>query len=217
MPLRFLAVSLTALAAIFACSGPAHVTPTTASRPGTATITSEAPGSAPVPAAPAPLPAGDAPASPAPAGGLDESSLPPFRCADSSESGTSSRFPVTGLTAIRAAGHPGFDRIVVEFNGALTEYDVMRQADATFVQDASGLPSKLAGSAGLRIVLRHASAHETYGGSNDLTPRLTNVREARLIGDFEGVTTLGVGLSRQTCIRVFTLTNPTRLVVDVQI
>lgn len=217
MPLRFLAVSLTALAAIFACSGPAHVTPTTASRPGTATIASEAPADAAVPAAPGPLPAGDAPASPAPAGGLDENSLPPFRCADSSGSGTSSGFPITGLTDIRTAGHPGFDRIVIEFNGALAAYDVRRQANATFTQDASGLPSQLAGSARLRIVFRHASAHETYRGSNDLTPRLTNVREARLIGDFEGVTTWGVGLSRQTCIRVFTLTNPSRLVVDVQV
>ena len=208
MPLRFLAVSLTALAAIFACSGPAHLTPTTASRPGTATITSEAPADAAVTAAPAPLPGSDEPASPAPAGGLDESSLPPFQCADSSGSGTSSGYPITGLTDIRTAGHPGFDRIVVEFNGALAAYDVRRQANATFIQDASGLPSKLAGSAGLHIVLRHASAYETYRGSRDLTPGLTNVREARLIGDFEGVTTWGVGLSRQMCIRVFTLTNP---------
>jgi hypothetical protein len=44
---------------------------------------------------------------------------------------------------------------------------------------------------------------------------LRNVKEVVNAGDFEGVLTYGIGLNNKSQIRVFTLTNPSRVVVDV--
>ena len=46
--------------------------------------------------------------------------------------------------------------------------------------------------------------------------RLDQVRETEVIGDFEAFFTVGVGLAHKAPFRVLTLTNPTRIVVDVQ-
>jgi len=42
----------------------------------------------------------------------------------------------------------------------------------------------------------------------------TQLKEVRLAGDFEGVVTYGIGLAARGDFRVFTLTGPDRLVVD---
>ena len=49
-----------------------------------------------------------------------------------------------------------------------------------------------------------------------LTPRCPNLRQVKLAGDFEGVVSFGLGLRRKTGFRVFRLTAPTRIVVDVR-
>ncbi len=36
-----------------------------------------------------------------------------------------------------------------------------------------------------------------------------------ITGDYEGVLSMGVGMRRQTWIKAFTLTGPTRVVIDV--
>ena len=150
-----------------------------------------------------------APSSSAPAGG------PPFRCA--AQSGGAPQTPPTGVTSARAAAQSGYDRFVLEFSGPLPQFDVRAQAGATFVQDPSGNQVTLAGSTGLVIVVHGAMASGTFTGATDLRPGDTAVlREARQLGDFEGVVTWGLGLSRATCFRAFTLTGPSRLVVDVQ-
>ena len=85
------------------------------------------------------------------------------------------------------------------------------------MRDPSGVQVTLAGSAGLVVTVRGATANGSFTGSTDLRPSGTAVlEEARQIGDFEGVVTWGLGLSRASCFRVLTLTGPSRLVVDVQ-
>jgi hypothetical protein len=126
------------------------------------------------------------------------------------------------LTDVRVAHQPGFDRIVFEFapqSGAsprVPAYTLSRQASATFVKDPSGLPVTMRGSAGLRIVFHGASGVTTYNGSRDLTPNLPVVQEVEQLGDFEAVLSWGAGLSQASCIRTIELSNPTRLVIDVQ-
>jgi hypothetical protein len=39
--------------------------------------------------------------------------------------------------------------------------------------------------------------------------------EVRLLQNFEGVVQWGLGLNHQSCKRIFTLSSPTRLVIDV--
>ena len=145
----------------------------------------------------------------------------PFSCLD--HGGGADTGLAMQLTAVRIAHQPGgYDRIVFEFapqaggTAHIPAYTVSRQASAKFVKDPSGLPVTMRGSAGLRIVFHGASGATSYTGSRDLTPNLPVVQEVEQLGDFEAVLSWGAGLSQPSCIRTLELSNPTRLVIDVQ-
>jgi hypothetical protein len=120
------------------------------------------------------------------------------------------------VTAVRAAAQSGYDRFVIQFSGPVPRYEVQAQSGSTFVQDASGAPVTLQGSSGLVVVLRNTSSAGSYTGPTDLHPNGTVLREARQVGDFEGVVHWALGLSHPACYRVTTLSNPSRLVIDIQ-
>jgi hypothetical protein len=148
------------------------------------------------------------------------SGLGPFTCVD--HSGGADTGLAMQLTDVRVAHHPGYDRIVFYFapqagsTPHLPAYIVSRQDSAKFVKDASGQPVTLRGSAGLRIVFHGASGATSYNGSRDVTPSLPVLLEYEQLGDFEAVLSWGAGLSQPSCIRTLELSNPTRLVIDVQ-
>jgi hypothetical protein len=180
----------------------------------------------PTSVAPTPVPSGDAPSpgvSPAASPGVSPVASPgaglaAFSCAATSGGGAAMPTPPVGVTAVRVGGQGGYDRFVIELNGPVPHFAVGPQASARFVRDASGQPVTLRGSAGLVVRLQGAQAHGTYSGSADLRPTgAAAIQEASQIGDFEGVVTWGLGLSRAACFRAFTLTSPSRLVVDVQV
>jgi len=139
--------------------------------------------------------------------------LGPFTCTD--KSGGTAGAAAT-VYDIRVAHHDGYDRLVIGFPTANTmpEYQLTRQATATFVRDASGQPVTLNGSAGIRAVLRNADI--TPGAPSDLKPGLPAIREVTQIGNFERVVSYGIGLATPACFRVLELSGPTRLVIDVQ-
>lgn len=141
--------------------------------------------------------------------------LGPFSCAG--RSGGVSGVPGT-VASIRAVHHDGYDRLVIEFApsaaGALPAYSLTPQASSTFTRDASGQPVRLDGSAGIKAVFRNTT--EGSGAPSDLKPALPAIREVANTGDFERVTSYGVGLSSAACFRTVELGGPTRLVVDVQ-
>jgi hypothetical protein len=121
------------------------------------------------------------------------------------------------LTDVRAGGHTGFDRVVFEFEGAVPEHRV-RYVDQ-LVQDGSGRPVSVAGAADLEVVFHGANAHE-QDGTPTVSPRrfstgLTAVKEIAQIGDFEAVVSYGIGVDRKRPLKVSTLSNPSRLVIDV--
>jgi hypothetical protein len=161
-------------------------------------------------AAPTPLPT-------VPPSGTD---LGAFSCLD--HSGGANSGSAMQLTAVRVAHQPGYDRIVFEFapqagaTAHIPAYTVSRQASAKFVKDPSGMPVTMRGSAGLRIVFHGASGATSYSGSRDFTPNLPVIQEVEQLGDFEAVLSWGAGLSQGSCIRTLELSNPTRLVIDVQ-
>jgi len=120
------------------------------------------------------------------------------------------------LSDVRAGGHTGFDRVVFEFQGAVPEHRV-GYVDQ-LVQDGSGRPVSVAGAADLEVVFHGANAHE-QDGTPTISPRrfstgLTAVKEVAEIGDFEAVVTYGIGVDRKRPIKVSTLSNPSRLVID---
>lgn len=125
---------------------------------------------------------------------------------------------VPTLVGIRAAHHPGFDRIVFDFDGGVPASRRVRYVDE-LIADGSGLPVRIAGRAILRVRFEPAQAHTEAG--EVLVPRrrtfaLPNIMTAVRSGDFESVTTYGIGLAKRTDFEVFTLHNPSRVVVDIR-
>jgi hypothetical protein len=123
------------------------------------------------------------------------------------------------LTQLRAGRQATYDRFVIQFSGALPSYDI--RYVPTLVQDGSGRPVHLAGAADLRIRLGGAAAHRPSGATSLSTPAharplLPALREYQLIGDFEGVVTVGLGVTEVLDFRVSELASPARLVVDIR-
>jgi hypothetical protein len=139
--------------------------------------------------------------------------LPPFTTAPKHAAGSGGQAQVSHL---RTGCHATFDRLVLRSGAATPRYDV-RYVKRIF-EDASGKPVHLLGKKRIRILLRNTRGHTT-GGTNLLpnvrTPRCPNLRQVKNAGDFEGVVTLGLGLRHKTGFRVFRLTGPNRLVVDI--
>jgi hypothetical protein len=139
--------------------------------------------------------------------------LPPFTTAPKSSTPTGGQ---AELFATAAGCHATFDRFVVRGRLATPGYDV--RYVSKIVADGSGQTISLLGTKRIRVVIRPARGH-TSGGTNllpsTLTPMCSNLRQVKKAGDFEGVVSYGLGLSRKTGFRVFRLTSPTRVVIDV--
>jgi hypothetical protein len=124
--------------------------------------------------------------------------------------------PISTLVAIRAAQHVGYDRVVFEFDGPVpSEHDVGYVPE--ILADASGLPVQMFGSAFLSVSFSFSTGHNE---TDFLTPERTtcglpNVIQVVRSGDFEGVLSFGIGLAKQQPFTVFTLTNPSRVVIDI--
>ncbi|MGH3971947.1 MAG: AMIN-like domain-containing (lipo)protein [Pseudonocardiaceae bacterium] len=130
--------------------------------------------------------------------------------------------PAPGIpvfTGIRTGAHPGFDRIVLDFSGPRPQVN-SRFVDE-LIQDGSGEIEWLTGAAFAEIQATPARAHDDAGRSSYPGPRkfrtrdLANVMAIAITGDYEAYLTIGVGMRKQTWIKVHTLTGPTRVVIDV--
>jgi hypothetical protein len=124
---------------------------------------------------------------------------------------------VSTLVAIRASHHPGLDRVVFEFKGGIPSKHHVKYVDE-LTGDASGLPVRIAGRAILRVRFEPAKAHNASGSTARARKAfaLPNVMTVVRAGDFEAVTTYGIGLAKKTAVQVFTLNNPSRVVIDIR-
>jgi hypothetical protein len=144
---------------------------------------------------------------PAPPG----TNLPVFACADAGGGKTG----VANLVTARVGTQPGYERFVLQFDSAVPSYTVKRQSSAVFPVGATGQPITLSGSAGAMVRVHSATGANTFSGSIDIShPEYQILKEARQTEDFEGYVGWALGLSKLACMRVFTLTDPARLVVD---
>ena len=139
--------------------------------------------------------------------------LPPFTTAPKTAGGSGGQAELFGA----AAGcHSTFDRFVIRARFATPGYDVRYVSQ--IVADGSGNPVSLLGTKRIRIIVRNARGHTSSGTNllpSAITPRCSNLRQVKKAGDFEGVVSYGLGLRRKTGFRVFRLTAPTRIVIDV--
>lgn len=131
---------------------------------------------------------------------------------------TRSPSPFPRLIDIRTGRHATFDRVVFDLRGGAPGYKV-GYVD-TVRQDPSGKLIDLRGGANLMVRLRPAQAHRsdgssTYTGSKRIFVDDPELREVAFAGDFEGVVSIALGVHAKRGFRVLTLSDPTRIVVDV--
>lgn len=141
--------------------------------------------------------------------------LGPFSCTlpilmTGSASGSTQAQP----TAVRVGTHAGYDRIVFEYGGAVTPSLRIQAVSPPFTHDPSGLPMTVAGSSFLQITLEGIVVG--YTGTTDFKVSYPVLVELARQGEYEGVQSWIVGLNKTTCVRVFQLSSPTRLVIDLQ-
>jgi hypothetical protein len=127
--------------------------------------------------------------------------------------------PAALLANVRSGRHPGFDRVVFEFEkGPLPGYHV-EYVDKPVHDCGEGKTIPIAGDAWLEVRLYPANAH-TEAGKPTIPERemkldLGVARELERTCDFEAVVTWVVGLARPNRYRVLELSDPPRLVVDI--
>lgn len=164
-----------------------------------------------------PTPTASATPSPSPApSATPDSNLPPFVCMSSTT--TNPQAPaVAFIDALRTGTHPGYDRLTVEFNnGQPASIELRTQSGTNFTQGASGQTVTLQGSNGILVIIHGADLHTSYNGSTDMKTGYATLVEVRQVEDFEGTVQLGLGVAGATCYRAFIMSNPTRLVIDIQ-
>ncbi len=129
-----------------------------------------------------------------------------------------------GVT-MRVGTHECYDRWVLEFKGrgGMPGWSVTPHEASTFAVDGSGedLSPALAGSASLEVRFGAwydgtALERAPYDGPmRVLTGGFVAIQEARIVGAFEGISQVGIGLDELRPYRVRWLEDPARLVVDV--
>lgn len=130
---------------------------------------------------------------------------------------SSTQTPV--LTGIRTGLNSGFDRIVLDMSGHRPE--VTHGWGDELRADGSGHVVWLTGEHFATIRVNPAAAHDEQGNSTYRGPKkfrtrnLLNVMAVALTGDFEAVLSIGLGTRYRSWVRVFTLSAPTRVVIDV--
>jgi hypothetical protein len=120
------------------------------------------------------------------------------------------------LVGLRAGRHPGFDRVVFQVDGPIPSYYSVRYVPVVRL-DGSGEPLSLRGDAFLEVVVRaptHDEDHRPVLTPTRLRPDFPALREVSAPGSFEGQTTAGIGVTGRVGFRVFELTGPTRIVID---
>jgi len=139
--------------------------------------------------------------------------LPPFSTAPKTSTGSGGQAQLSGIDT---GCHAAFDRFVIRISSGNPGYDV--RYVSRIVADPSGNPVTLRGSKRIKVVIRPARGHTSAGANllpSTLTPLCPNLRQVKKAGDFEGVVSFGLGLASKTGFRVFRLSAPTRIVVDV--
>ena len=123
------------------------------------------------------------------------------------------------VTAVRAGRHEGFDRVVFELSGSGTPGWTVEYVDAPSSQ-GSGAVVDVPGEAFLQVTLQ-GTAYPYESGAEEVprgpVPVSGTQAVAGVVYDatFEGTSVGWVGTAAQTPFRVYALTGPSRVVVEV--
>ncbi len=141
--------------------------------------------------------------------------------------GPSGDFPGPSIQeTARIGAHEGYDRWVLEFRSGSTPptgWEIW-WTGSTIESDGEYDPTAtMEGTEFLTIRMLSSSGwalpeEEWYDGPRDLygsDAGTSNLMQASLKGDFEGYSTWGIGVDHEAPFNVFTLADPSRLVIDI--
>lgn len=124
------------------------------------------------------------------------------------------------LQDVRAARHDGYDRVVFAFDGEEVPTYEIAYAEGTVQACGSGRPVELPGEAIVEVWFQSTQAHTEAGNTTveETSQRLDLpvLLAAEQICDFEGHVTWALGLAQRQPYEVQRLSDPPRLVLDVQ-
>ena len=151
-------------------------------------------------------------------GGADAPPFPANTDPDTAEASSGAQVTVRD---VRTGRQDGFDRVVFELGGTGTPGWDVRYVDAPTSQ-GTGAPVEVAGAAALQVAITGVGLPADTGvaefeGPNPLPGSGTRtVTEVVFDTTFEGTTTAFVGTTAQTPFRVYALSDPTRVVLEVR-
>jgi hypothetical protein len=121
------------------------------------------------------------------------------------------------IDAVRTGAHTGYDRLTIQFqDGQPGSIALTPLSGTTFLRSPRGDHVTLAGRNGILVTLFSSDGHSAYSGPTDIKTGDSALVEVREIQDFEGYVQYALGISGPACYHASILTNPARLVVDVQ-
>ena len=128
------------------------------------------------------------------------------------------------IADVRSAGHPGYDRVVFEFDGTyVPAHQVTHAAPGTPWHSIAGDVDAVDGAAFLEVSLHGTSRFDhdadytpVYTGPTRIRSDTTTVTEVVEIEDFEASARWVIGLDRQQPFTAWTLPDPSRLVIDIE-
>jgi hypothetical protein len=145
-------------------------------------------------------------------------SLLPFVC--SPVVGLAGTTPRAQITDVRVGTYDGYDRVVFEFAEGIPQV-LIEAVLQPFYQDGSGLPLAVNGTAFLRVTMHGGTRVSpdggiTYTGPTTFEPGFPQLVHLLEGGDFEAVSTWYLGFNGGGCIRVLTVSGPSRLIIDIE-
>jgi hypothetical protein len=143
--------------------------------------------------------------------------LPPFRAAAAGIDELERAGKPARLRALSVAPHQGFDRVVFEFHERVPSFRV-DYVDGPSSGCRPGQPAPSAGGTWLEVRFHPASADEAIAGvtAPGRDPSLGAIREVEMTCDIGGVVAWVIGSASLHRFRAMELTEPPRLVVDIE-
>ncbi len=124
------------------------------------------------------------------------------------------------ITGVRIGTHDGFDRVVLDLTGDEPGLGWYASFKEEAIHDPSGDPFDMEGDAFLELTVRGINwskdSAERYNGDAVSGEGTELITEVQFGGLFEGYQQVVIGLRSQTAYRVFALSDPARIVIDVQ-
>lgn len=122
------------------------------------------------------------------------------------------------LTAIRAASHEGFTRVVLEFDGEGSPGVRLAQWSDQALEQGRGLPIEVEGAAVLELILDGTPMTAASPKGSYPAGEHTRAGDLDIVSDgaFEDNTHVVIGAPTERQFQIGFLSNPSRVVVDIR-